>query len=194
MSRKQPEIDYAVGQMLSIKLHSKCAVEGLFYCFDPETQSIIMEDANAQLMWINGHDIKQIENLSMESESSPQQKHTLQSKIIDQMESLANGMLNEDPNDSHQELSAETKEIQSKLMDYLSEHQLSPELTKTKVIKIGKILSITPPYDQNCCRSTNEIVLSTVLNLLDQFYSEIRNVKSAQRKEQSDSDDVLDID
>lgn len=197
MSDNEQLFEYESGQPISIKLHSKYTVEAFFYCFDPETRSIIVEDKEAQLIWINGRDIKKIQNPSIGSELSPPQTRTLQSNVMQKLESVATRMLDQESDEKLEILSAGTKQIQWKLMSFLSKHQLSPELTKLNIIRIGTTLSIKPPYDQSCCRSTNETVLSTVLKLLDEFHAESdnnQNMNGTQTQEQSDSDEVIDID
>ena len=195
--------DIGAGEFVSITLSSNEKLNGCFYCYDPESASIIIQNEQQQLIWINGHNIQSIKPSKLSQSNSK----LVESLLLTQIELESKEILQNDYDDNII-LSAEVKQIQQELMEYLSEHQLSPKLDeRTNKIEIGTALSIIPPYSKDCCRSKNEIVLSTILNLLDEFYTKqnvcLRNnelieastITIIETKEATtDSDDLLDID
>ncbi len=143
-------------ELISITL-STGKIIGSFYCYDPESQSIMVQNGESQLIWISGrNNIINIQSINELENAQESKINSVESWLMNKIESESQELLkNEGVNLS---LSHKTLQIQLKLMEFLGEHQLSPELDqKTKKIKVGSSLFILPPYDANCCRSSNEI-------------------------------------
>lgn len=180
------------GQSLSIHLSSTNEVlNGSFYSFDPESESVIIQNSDGHLMWINGHSIKSIKQSSKNVE--PTQK-PLQLLLIGKIEHISKQILQQNES-KHIKLSDKVRGIQKQLIKYLEEHHLSPTVDKkTNRIKIGSSLYIIPPYATDCCRSNNEIILSSTLKLLNEFYANTKAMSMDEKKHDSDSEDLLEID
>ena len=181
--------EFDSGQSIEIRLLSDEKLCGSFYCHDPESKSIIIQNEQGQLIWMNGHNIKCIKPLETKSTNIKLK----QSALITKIEIGTKQLIQKDnDNQPNIKISDKMQQLQQRLMKFLSERQLSPELDKkSKAIKIGSSLCITAPYNKDCCRSTNEIVLGTVLKLLNEFYNEKDN---KEYKQATDSDDLLEID
>ena len=180
------------GDSVTIHLSSNNGVlHGLFYSFDPESESVILQHSDGHLMWINGHSIKSIKLSSQRIEKTDR---PLQLLLIGKIEHKSKQILRQ-KEFKNVKLSAEVCDIQKRLMEYLGQHYLSPTLeTKTNRIKIGSDLYIIPPYSADCCRSNNEIILSTTVNLLNKFHSQSNPKKQDEVKHDTDSKDLLEID
>eukprot|EP01084_Bolivina_argentea_P050224 92351_1 len=184
----QQLIKIKIGQLISVEISNNKLI-GSFYCYDPESESVIIQNDQSQLIWISGHNIQSIKPLQDTPKSN---KMKLKSSLINKIELQSKEVLKNEK--QNVKLSDETIQIQHKLIEFFNKHQLSPTLDKkTNNINIGTSLIIIPPYDKNCCRSSNEIVLSTILNLLNQFYSQYK-LNDKELKEDTDSEDLLEID
>merc|ERR1712154_9484 len=128
------------GQSLSIHLStSKEVMNGSFYSFDPESDSLIIQNADGHLMWINEHSIKSIEQSSQNIQ--PTQK-PLKLLLIGKIEHKSKQILQQNES-NHIKLSAKVRGIQKQLIKYLEDHHLSPSVDKkTNAIKIGSDLYI----------------------------------------------------
>eukprot|EP01083_Nonionella_stella_P165511 550797_1 len=174
---------FKMGQSICVTLRLNKELNGAFYCYDPESESVIIQNDEGGLIWINGHNIKSIHHNSLEQSTNTD---VLQSPLVRTIELSSVEVLD----DANQEckLSDQTLQTQQQLIQFLEEHQLSPQLdAKSNNIKIGSSLSIKPPYTTDCCRSSNEIILSMILNLLNDFHAQHNEIET-------ESEDVLEID
>lgn len=128
---------------------------GFVYTIDPVSYCVVLAENNddsssTNLIFVMGHAVKHIE---INEQTTLQEKANFMEKFV---------------NGSTKLYSEETLlERKNKLKNWLTKNRIPVLEDHHESLCVMDVAWIDPPYDSECCRSTNQIVLNRVRNLID---------------------------
>lgn len=132
---------------------------GWIYTVDPVTGSIVLiqnsengTHSSCHLNIICGHAVKQVELL----------EETLTEKEITTIESLLDGV----KQSSYSQFELNTRKVE--LKEWLERNRIPVQEfgAEGEILSIMGVLYVDPPYNADCCRSNNEIILDRIQKLI----------------------------
>ncbi|XP_078351122.1 gem-associated protein 6-like [Oculina patagonica] len=142
-----------VDKKISILLSDNTRKVGWVHSIDPVTHTVVLqeetEDSNAKkLSFVLGHAISRV--VLEESEGHPPKTDFLQAEKT--MEYSQDDLCKR----------------KSELVDWLTKNRIpvSESLEDSAILSVMGVLFVEPPYDAECCRCSNEIVLDRIQKLI----------------------------
>lgn len=144
-----------VNKKVSVLLSDGSSRDGWVYTVDPVTRSIVLLQVNERtfnsgLAFIIGHAIKAVDVQSVDEskEACPDFD-----KIINTRKNC---------NYSDEDL----QQRKSDLKSWLEKNRIPVTEKNGAVLSVMDVLSIEPPYEMDCCRCSNEIILDRIQRLV----------------------------
>lgn len=152
-------LDKYINRKANITISDGTEKTGWIYTVDPVTHSVVLllksENGTSpfHLCILCGHAVKNVDLL----------EDILSEQELESIEDLMHG-LKRPSYYSHCELN--TRKIQ--LKEWLEKNRITVEEVgvECEVLSVMGVLFVDPPYDANCCRSSNEIILDRIQKLI----------------------------